>query len=264
MRILSLFLLVPLISCSCGGHKSNPQAAQSPDQPVRYTYEVVGTYPHSTSSYTQGLYWNDGYLWEGTGEYGESRLMQVEPESGKAVKSVALGDEFFGEGIALLGGNIYQLTWLNRKGFIYDAHTLARVAEFDYKGEGWGITTDGRQLYVSDGSDKLYTIDPATLGCTDTIAVKLGTRSLKQLNELEWIEGRIWANVYMTDNIVIIDPSSGRVEGVVDLSGLLPQSERTPDTDVLNGIAYDASAKRIFVTGKNWSKLYEIKIKEKQ
>ncbi|MCD8172220.1 MAG: glutaminyl-peptide cyclotransferase [Alistipes sp.] len=239
-------------------------AGKAADFPIHYTYMVKNVYPHNESSYTQGLYWHDGYLWEGTGQYGQSVLMQVDLRTGEAVRSVELDGGYFGEGIALLDGRIYQLTWLEGQCIVYDAVTLDVVGSFEYAGQGWGLTTDGTYLYMSNGSHEIYVLNPAGFRRRDTIRVSVGRRRLSQLNELEWIEGRIWANIYGSDQIAIINPEDGVVEGLVNLEGLLPDSERTPRTDVLNGIAYDESTGRIFVTGKNWSRLFEIEIREKQ
>lgn len=166
----------------------------------------------------------------------------------------------FGEGIALLDGKIYQLTWENNKAYVYDAATGRQLRTFAYAGEGWGLTTDGERLYMSDGSEYLRILDPETFRVQRSVPVTFRGAPVQLLNELEWIDGKIWANVYVTDQIVIIDPASGIVEGVIDLRGLLPDEEIAPDTDVLNGIAYDAASERIFVTGKRWSKLFEIEI----
>lgn len=259
------FSILFITSCGCGTKSSLATASNANEGKKRatgYGYRVVNSYPHSTTSYTQGLYWHDGYLWEGTGEFGTSALLKVELESGEILERRPLGKEYFGEGIALFDDKIYQLTWFNQKAFVYDAKTLKLLKEIDYSGEGWGITTDGNTLYMSDGSQHLYTVNPKTLKRESRTTVTLNGRPLREINELEWIEGRIWANVFVRDQIVIINPESGVVEGVVELEGILPESERHPNTDVLNGIAYDAELGRIFVTGKNWSRLFEIEIVE--
>lgn len=255
-----LLLGVLTISCACRG-TARKTAAPTPPVPVRYTYEVINTYPHNTGSYTQGLYWHDGYLWEGTGQYGHSSVNQVELETGRIVKSTPLDNDVFGEGIALLNGKIFQLTWMNGIAFVYDPDNLSQTGHFRYSGEGWGLTTDGKVLFMSDGTSQISMVDPTDFKKIKKINVKRDGRSVRGLNELEWIDGKIWANIYMTDEIVIIDPQTGNIEGVIDLSGILPASDRTPTTDVLNGIAYDPATGRIFVTGKYWNKLFEIKIK---
>ncbi|MCC8019605.1 MAG: glutaminyl-peptide cyclotransferase [Rikenellaceae bacterium] len=271
-------VLAAVISISCfgtsGGNRAAGDSASAPlagqaesagkanGFPVHYTYTVKNVYPHSEGSYTQGLYWHDGYLWEGTGQYGQSALMQVDLRTGEALRTVELDAGYFGEGIALLNNRIYQLTWLEGECLVYDAETLGMVGSFEYAGQGWGLTTDGTYLYMSNGSHEIFVVDPADFRRRNTIRVSVGRRRLNQLNELEWINGRIWANIYGLDQIAIINPEDGVVEGLVNLEGLLPDSERTPRTDVLNGIAYDETTGRIFVTGKNWSRLFEIEIIE--
>ena len=236
----SLPILLLALAAGCAGRRPAPSttAAQAPVEPVQYTYVVKASYPHLTTSYTQGLYFDDGFLWEGTGQYGA-------------------------EGIARVKDRIYQLTWQNNTAHIYDAQTFEKLRDVRYAGEGWGLATDGETLYLSDGSEHIWEVDPATFRRGRKITVTAAGRPVQFLNELEWIEGKIWANVYTTDQIVIIDPATGTVEGVVDLAGLLPEEEITPATDVLNGIAYDAATRRIFVTGKNWSRLFEIEIVKK-
>lgn len=255
--IVILIAIATLISCS--GVRKKGSSAQSVE-PIFYTYEIVAEYPHSRTSYTQGLQFVDGELWEGTGEYGNSRILRTDLASGKILEAQHNVKEEFGEGITVLGDKIYQLTWLNGKLRIYNRKTLQHIATHTYKGEGWGLTTDGTKLYMSDGTHSIRVLNPETLKQESRFGVTLRGESLGNLNELEWIEGKIWANVYTSDYIVIIDPSNGVVEGVINLSGLLPESERDRRTDVLNGIAYDSATKRIFVTGKNWSKLFEIKL----
>ena len=244
---------------SCGGVRKKSATAQAVE-PTFYTYEIVAEYPHSRTSYTQGLQFVDGELWEGTGEYGNSRILRSDLVTGKVLTSHANPKEEFGEGITLLGDKIYQLTWLNGKMHIYDRKSLRHLATHTYKGEGWGLTTDGERLYMSDGSNYIRILNPETMKQEGRFGVTLRGESLQYLNELEWIDGKIWANVYTTDHIVIINPENGVVEGLIDLKGILPDSERTATTDVLNGIAYDKATKRIFVTGKNWSKLFEIRV----
>ncbi len=262
MKRFLAILLGAAICISCGGNTTSRQPQPTPPEPKRYTYEVVASYPHLTTSYTQGLQYVDGQMWEGTGQYGASRLQRIDLTTGKADIFASLGEDDFGEGITLLGDRIFQLTWTSNKAYVYDRNNGRRIKIFRYSGEGWGLTTDGTNLYMTDGSARLATIDPETFKRTSAVTVTYKGKPIQYLNELEWIEGKIWANIYTTDKIVIIDPKTGIVEGVIDLAGLLPQSEHTPSTDVLNGIAYDNENKRIFVTGKNWSKLFEIKIIE--
>ena len=253
-------MLALAVSCAGRRSRSAADAANEPAPPVEYTYTVKASYPHLTTSYTQGLYYEAGYLWEGTGQYGASVLQRVEPTTGRAEVLVRLPKDEFGEGIARVGDEIFQLTWRNNTVHVYDAATLQHLRTVRYAGEGWGLTTDGEKLYMSNGSEYLWEVDPATFRRGRKITVTAEGRPVRFLNELEWIEGKIWANVYTSDRVVIIDPATGHVEGVVDLSGLLPEEEVTAATDVLNGIAYDAATRRLFVTGKNWSRLFEIEI----
>ena len=255
--------LLAMTLAACSGRTKTLRTetpAATPAAPRTYTYRVIESYPHSTDSYTQGLLFADGVMWEGTGEYGHSRLQRIDLETGRTDVVATLPRSEFGEGIALLDGKIYQLTWENNKAYVYDAATGRQLRTFAYAGEGWGLTTDGERLYMSDGSEYLRILDPETFRVQRSVLVTFPGAPVQLLNELEWIDGKIWANVYVTDQIVIIDPASGIVEGVIDLRGLLPDEEIAPDTDVLNGIAYDAASERIFVTGKRWSKLFEIEI----
>ena len=257
-RIVTILIAFAML-VSCGGVRKKSATPQAVE-PTFYTYEVVAEYPHSRTSYTQGLQFVDGELWEGTGEYGRSRILRTDLATGKVLQSKELSKEEFGEGITVLGDKIYQLTWLNGKLHTYDRKTLKHLDTHTYKGEGWGLTTDGEKLYMSDGTNHIRVLNPETLAQERRFGVTLRGESLQYLNELEWIEGKIWANVYTTDHIVIINPENGVVEGVINLAGILPTSEYDSRTDVLNGIAYDKVSKRIFVTGKNWSKLFEIKL----
>ena len=261
MRCFITILIAFATLISCGGARKNSSTTQVVE-PTFYTYEVVAQYPHSRTSYTQGLQFAENELWEGTGEYGRSRLMRTELTSDKILESKANSKDEFGEGITVLGDKIYQLTWLNGKLHIYDKATLRHLATHTYKGEGWGLTSDGEKLYMSDGTNYIRVLNPETMAQERRLGVTLRGESLQYLNELEWIDGKIWANVYTTNYIVIINPENGVIEGVINLTGILPESEYDRKTDVLNGIAYDNENKRIFVTGKNWSKLFEIKITE--
>ena len=260
MKAIAELLLAAALLGGCGGRTRSAQQVETPPEPKHYTYTVRNTYPHSTQSYTQGLQFADGELWEGTGQLGQSLLRRTELATDRSQVVARLPRSEFGEGITLLDGKLYQLTWQSNKAYVYDLETGKKIKEFRYPGEGWGLTTDGQKLYMSDGTANIYTLDPATFKREKRTTVTLKGIAINFLNELEWIGGKLWANVYTTDQIVIIDPATGVVEGVVDLTGLLPDEEVTPTTDVLNGIAYDAAGKRIFVTGKNWSKLFEIEI----
>ena len=235
-------------------------AACSSSAPVHYKLKVVAEYDHDASAYTQGLFFHGGELYESTGQCGQSSFRKVDLKSGKVLRKLDFARKYFGEGSVFFKGKLYMLTWTNKVAFTYDAATLKYLRTYSYPREGWGLTTDGKSLIASDGSSNLYYLDEG-LKLKRSIKVTMDGRPVRLLNELEWIDGRIWANVYTTDMIVIINPASGNVEGVVDCSGLLPAKLRKPDTDVLNGIAVLDG--RIFLTGKNWPKLYEVEIVKK-
>ncbi len=222
--------------------------------------EVVREYPHDTKAYCQGLVFADGMLLEGTGKYGESNLRRVKLETGEVVQETALDRRYFGEGIALLNDKIYQITWRERVAFVYDKNTLQPTGEtFHYQGEGWGLTTDGQSLIMSDGTSVLRFLDPKTFEVKRRVTVQDGRRRVAMLNELEYIEGDVYANVWRESYLVRINPRTGAVTGKIDLRGLRPGVAWTGE-EVLNGIAYDPIDKRLFVTGKNWSRLYEIRL----
>lgn len=221
--------------------------------------EVVATYPHDPQAFTQGLVYEDGYLFEGTGRNGESSLRRVDLATGEVLQRSNLGARYFGEGITILGDRIYQLTWQSHIGFVYDRESFRQLQTFFLPGEGWGLTHDGNQLIVSDGTPVLRFLDPETFKEERRVVVTEAGRPLARLNELEYIDGEVWANVWYTDYIVRIDPASGVVTGKLDLSGL--HQGREPDA-VLNGIAWDAESRRLFVTGKLWPALYEIRLAE--
>lgn len=234
------------------------------DAKVReYGLEVVAEYPHDTGSYTQGLFFHEGQLYESTGVHGKSTFRKVDLESGKALNKLDFDKQYFVEGSVILGDNLYILTWESRMAFIYDAATIEYKSSWKYPREGWGITTDGRHLIATDGSANLYFMkDNFALDRKQLVTYE--GRPVRWLNEVEYIDGKIWANVYTTDEIVIIDPKDGKVEGVIDCSGLLPKHLRTETTDVLNGIAYNPVTKKIYLTGKNWPRLYEVRLVEKK
>ncbi len=243
---------------SCGWRNASKQSKT----PVRYGYKIVNTYPHDAEAYTQGLFRHEGALYESTGEYGWSTLRRVELETGRVTQKIDLPDDYFAEGATILDGKIYQQTWLEEKVFVYDAATFEKVGEFslEKREEGWGITTDGERLYTSDGTANIAVRNPADFSVLRKMVIRNEGRPVQYINELEWIDGKIWANVWMTREIVIIDPADGRVEGVIDFTGIERALDIRPTTDVMNGIAYDPATKRIFVTGKNWNKLFEIEI----
>jgi glutamine cyclotransferase len=237
-----------------------PQGKPDLANEVQYKYRLVNVFPHDPSAFTQGLVYENGVLYEGTGQYGESSLRKVDLKTGTVLERVDLPVEYFGEGITIYKDKIIQLTWRSFTGFVYDKSNLFSFESFTYDSEGWGITCDGKRLIVSDGTSTLRFLNPEKYTEIGKIEIKHGLRSVKYLNELEYINGYIFANVLPSDSIAIIHPQSGDVKGWVDLSGLLSPAERRYPIDVLNGIAYDAVNDRFFVTGKNWPKLFEIKI----
>lgn len=250
-----------------GSSTAQPQqeATEEEQQVPVYGYEIVKVYPHDKNAFTQGLIFVDGHLLEGTGLNGESTLRRVELETGKVLKKIDLEAKYFGEGITQFKDKIYQLTWQHNVGFVYDAKTFERLKTFKYPTEGWGITHDGSKLIMSDGTANLYFIDPETLEQAGKVVVKEGSMPIANLNELEFVNGEVWANVWQTFTIVRIDPKSGKVTGWIDLTGILKQSDLPAghEVDVMNGIAHDAKGDRIFITGKLWPKLYEIKLVKK-
>lgn len=231
--------------------------------PAQYTYKIVHTYPHDPDAFTQGLFYHDGFLYEGTGLKGRSSLRKVRLETGNVVQRVELPAEYFGEGIALLNGEIFQLTWQAQTGFVYDATDFHLLRQFTYPGEGWGLTTDGKDPFMSDGTPQIRVWDGATLKEKRRINVHDGDKKIDQLNELEFIGAEIFANIWQTDRIARISPSTGAVIGWIDLKGILSPMYQRQSGAVLNGIAYDAKSKRLFVTGKLWPSLFEIKLVKK-
>ncbi len=225
----------------------------------RPPYEVVNVYPHDKNAFTQGLVIEKGVLYESTGLYGNSTLRRVDLETGNVLQIYALPPEFFGEGITVFGDNIIQLTWQSHKGFVYDKHSFDLLREFSYPTEGWGITNDGNQLIMSDGTATLYFLDTETFQKVGQVEVRDGNASVTNLNELEYINGEVYANIWREDKIAIIDPHTGQVKGWIDLTGIYNQ-ETIDLNSVLNGIAYDAEGDRLFVTGKMWSQLFQIKV----
>jgi glutamine cyclotransferase len=230
--------------------------------PAMYGYKVVHTYPHDRNAFTQGLAYDKGVLYEGTGQETGSSLREVELATGKVLRQHNLDASLFGEGITLYGDRIYQVTWENKVGFVYKKSNFELINKIYYPTQGWGLTTIGDKIVMSDGSNILYFYEPEMFTVVSRLEVYDNKAKVDSLNELEYINGEIWANIWMSDLIARIDPSSGKVIAYVDLKGILPASDRTPDTDVLNGIAYDPDGKRIFVTGKRWPKLFQISIIE--
>lgn len=222
---------------------------------------VAARYPHQSDAYTQGLLFDDGKLYESTGEYGSSTVRITDLKSGKVEKRVDLEPKFFGEGLALLDGSLYQLTWREGQVFVYDRTTLNKTAAHSLSGEGWGITTDSKNLYVSNGTSRITVYDPQTFKVIRSFDVADDRSSVEYINELEWIDGKIWANIYTSSTVAIIDPESGVVEEFLDLSELERLIGNPAQADVLNGIAYDEKTGRVWVTGKNWDTLFEIQYK---
>lgn len=248
-----------------GDHKDTLTAnivVKSSIVPKQYVYEVKNVYPHDTASYTQGLEYHDGRLLESTGEYGHSKLRWVDLKTGKALQNVDIDPKYFAEGSTLVGNKIVMLTWESNMGFVYDAKTLQQTGSFPYGNsrEGWGLAYDGQRLIKSDGTNKLWFLNKDTHKEESSIEVYDNEGQVVQLNELEYIDGKVYANIYQQDKIAIINPKSGAVEAYINLSGILSAKDRYPTTDVLNGIAWDAKGRRLFVTGKKYSKLFEIAI----
>jgi len=252
----TLVLIAAAAACACGPAS---QAGATPE----YSYEIVRTYPHDTGAFTEGLIYRDGVLYESTGMKYESSIRKVNLETGKVLQRYDLPGEYFGEGIIIWKDRILELTWQDQKGFIYDLATFQRKGEFTYPGEGWAMTTDGKRIIMSDGTADIRFWDPETLKETGRITVTEDGRPIPKINELEWVKGEIFANVWETERLVRIDPKNGKVLGWINLHGLLTPQE-SEGTDVLNGIAYDAKGDRLFVTGKRWPKLFEIKLVKKQ
>lgn len=227
----------------------------------RLGYQVINVYPHDPGAFTQGLVFRDGFLFESTGLNGQSSLRKVRLETGEVVQRLAIDPQYFAEGLADVGDTLVQLTWQSNIGFVYHLPTFRRQRTFDYPGEGWGLARDGNRLIMSDGTSSLRFLNPDTLRETGRLTVTDGVQPVESLNELEMVKGELFANVWPGDDIVIISPQTGRVTGRVDLATLFPASQRVPPVDVLNGIAYDAARDRLFVTGKMWPRLYEIRIR---
>ncbi|MBM7114166.1 glutaminyl-peptide cyclotransferase [Archangium primigenium] len=249
--LLAALLLLAGVSC-----RTERRATDS--APVE-GYEVLSSWPHDPQAFTQGLVYHQGHLYEGTGLNGQSSLREVELETGRVLRRVNLESQYFGEGLALHGDKLYQLTWRSNVGFIYDVKTFTPVGRFSYDTEGWGLTSDGTSLILSDGTSVLRFLDPTTFKVQRTLKVTDAGREVSRLNELEYIHGEIYANQWGSDFIARIDPATGHLKAWIDLSGLLPPAQRTGNEDVLNGIAYDEANNRLLVTGKNWSRLFALR-----
>jgi glutaminyl-peptide cyclotransferase len=250
---------------TASGSRDGPPPVLTPDPRVA-GFTVVKSWPHDPGAFTQGLEFEKGRLYEGTGGEGKSELREVALETGDVLRMATLPQNVFGEGITILGNRLYQLTWKSKRGFIYDLTTFKRISEFAYDGEGWGLANDGTSLIMSDGSDSLTFRDPSTFAVTRTIQVMDGNHPVSQLNELEWVNGEIYANVWQGDSLVRINPQSGEVIGYINLRGIFSASDRGrylqpgQAVDVLNGIAYDDATGRLLVTGKWWPRIYQIAV----
>jgi glutaminyl-peptide cyclotransferase len=280
MRIYFLISIVLLIA-SCGGGTNgsntksvgNGNATPKPAALPIYSYDIVKTYPHDSKAFTQGLGFRDGFLYESTGQEGDSTLRKVEISTGKVLQKFDLAREIFAEGLTIMNDKLYQISWRDNIAWEYDIADFKMLREMSYSGEGWGLTTDGTNLIMSDGTHVIRIVNPKDFSTMRTIVVKdENGRPLMKLNELEYVKGEIWANIWHSEeigkpnHIARIDPASGRVTGWIDLAGISPddQDDENESENTLNGIAYDADNDRIFVTGKKWKRLYEIKLKPKQ
>ncbi len=252
MKLLRFILIAVLLPFLCGCADAKVK---------QYKVDVVKEYNHDTGAYTQGLFFHDGKMYESCGQYGESSLRIVDIATGKADKQVNFAKKYFIEGSVALGDDLYLLTWTNKVAFNYGADSLDYKSTYSYPRDGWGLTTDGKNLIASDGSATLYFLN-TKFAQQKRINVTMNGRPVRFLNELEYIDGKIWANVYMSDLIVIINPDSGAVEATVDATGLLPESLRSSKTDVLNGIACNPADGKIYLTGKYWPRLYEVRLVE--
>ncbi len=261
---LLLSLLIPLLLCSCTVKSQPEQTKISGNRLIaysQYSFKIINRYPHDTSSFTQGLIFHDGYLYETTGLRRQSKLMKVKLSTGKAIRSKALDDRYFGEGMTLLNGKIYQVTLDAKIGFIYDPDTLEQQGTFPIQTSGWGLTHNGKELILSDGTDTIYFIDPRSFKVVRTINVFNHQGEVAYLNELEYVDGLILANIWYRNEIVAIDPRSGKVVSTIDINGLSPNDSVN---DVPNGIAYDQQNHKLYLTGKRWSQLFEVELVAKK
>jgi len=262
---LIVFILIWITLSSCAQKSPfNPSINDNNPDPIVtddilfYSYKIINEFPHDHGAFTQGLVFENDYLYEGTGRKGRSSLRRVNIENGKILDIINLEQNYFGEGITIFQDKIYQLTWLSHTGFIYDKTDFLKIRDFNYPTEGWGITHNRQYLIMSDGSSNLYVLNPESMERIETISVRYQNETINRLNELEYIQGRVFANIWQTNNIVVINPLDGQVTNWIDLSGLLNPGDYSDRVDVLNGIAFDSENSRLFVTGKLWPKLFEI------
>jgi glutamine cyclotransferase len=259
-KALTIALLFAMPAQFIGGQRSH---AAGPRRPPEYAFKIIRTYPHDPSAFTQGLVYRDGFFYEGTGLNGRSQLRKAHLETGEVVQHVDLSAEYFGEGIAIVKNKVIQLTWQSHIGFVYNLSDFKLLRQFSYPGEGWGLTSRGTEIFMSDGTSDIRVLDAATLKEKRRFTVRDGAAAIDQLNELEIVEGELYANIWQTDRIARISPQSGKVVGWIDLTGLLSPVYRRQDGAVLNGIAYDSIHKRLFVTGKLWPSIFEIQLTPK-
>ncbi len=261
-RFFKIFVigLLALAGAFFINHYSNLEPSNNYNVVPVYTYKVINAYPHDRSAFTQGLVFEDGVLYEGTGLYGYSTLRRVKLETGEILQIRELPPQFFGEGLTIYGNKIIQLTWRSHIGFVYDKYSFKLLKKFNYPDEGWGITYDGKHLIMSDGTSTLHFLDPETFEEINQIEVSANKIPITRINELEYIQGEIYANIWQTERIARIDPLTGQVIGWIDLKGILSPEDHSETVDVLNGIAYDAKNNRLFVTGKFWPKIFEIEL----
>lgn len=234
-------------------------------KPKVYSYKILEEYPHDNQAYTQGLEFHDGTLYESTGQYKKSSLRKTNFETGEVYKNISIPDAYFGEGLTIINNKIFQLTWKEKTGFIYNLETLEKTGSFVYgkSKEGWGLCNDGKVIYKSDGTEKIWTLNANTLGEENYIEIVTNTSKIKSVNELEWVDGKIYANIYLKDAIAIVNPKNGAVEGVIDFTSLKEHVAEHKEDEVLNGIAYKGEPNILYVTGKNWDKLFKVEIVEK-
>ncbi len=283
MRLYFIFFTV-LLSLACNEKPTRPNMNTTVNKPNGnvsnatkttanvpvYTYEIVNSFKHDSDAFTQGLVFQNGFLYESTGQKGRSTLRKVELESGKVLQKHDLANNYFGEGLTIVGDKVYQITWQENTAFVYDLNDFKLLKEFKYQGEGWGLTDDGKNLYLSDGTHVIRVIDPETFQTTRTIVVlDENGKPLLDINELEYVKGEIWANIWHSEmvgkpnHIARIDPNSGKLLGWINLDGISPDDVQRDSENTLNGIAYDEATDRIFVTGKKWKRLFEINVKPK-